>query len=60
MRGNLRHHLDEERKDEFGVVESAFNRIAKAIAQQEQIMEQPREAKSPLKSPVVPNAIIYQ
>ncbi|NDJ23381.1 HAMP domain-containing protein [Nostoc sp. B(2019)] len=37
-RGDLQRRLDEERKDEFGTVASAFNRMTAAIAQREQVI----------------------
>ncbi len=36
--GDLQRRLDEERKDEFGTVASAFNRMTAAIAQREQVI----------------------
>ncbi|PLZ93262.1 histidine kinase [Fischerella muscicola CCMEE 5323] len=37
-RGNFKRRLDEERKDELGMLNRAFNRMTSAIAQREQVM----------------------
>ena len=38
-RGNLQHRLDEERDDELGAINRAFNRMIESILKREQVME---------------------
>ena len=38
-RGNFQHRLDEERKDELGRINRAFNRMVESILKREQVME---------------------